>query len=392
VCCAMRSIQHSVFRGFAAIAALLMVLPLLAVAAAPLSSASAQGAPAITIVSPSDGATITSNDIVVQVKVENFTVDCSQLGRPDQDGVGQILALVDGTTVAQLTNFYCSDTFTVPGAGITPGSHQLAIALASNTHVPMMETAQVVTIDFQPVQPVPLPVAYNAGAAALTLVSPLDGATVPPTFTVQVQPTNFIAAESLEGKANVAGYGHYHVWVDAPEMPTSLANLVLMPGTNAFTLNLSAWGEGAHTIRIEPAENNHAMVDPATPVTFTVTVSASATPEAASSPASAATAEAGAAQGATTVELVDIAFNPTEFTIAANQDVVVTLTNSGATMHNFSISDNQNPNVANLGISVDVQPGETTTVTINAAAGDYYYFCNVPGHEAAGMHGVMHVQ
>jgi uncharacterized cupredoxin-like copper-binding protein len=388
----MRSIQHSVFRGFAAAAALLMVLPLLAVAAMPSASVSAQGAPAVTIVSPTDGAAITTNDIVVQVKVDNFNVDCAQLGRPDQAGVGQILALVDGTTVAQLTNFYCGDTFTVPGDGIAPGSHQLAIALASNTHVPMMETAQVVTIDFQPVQPIPLPVAYDAGAPAITLVSPLDGATVPTSFEVQVQPTNFIAVESLEGKANVAGYGHYHVWVDAPEMPTSLANLVLMPGTNAFTLNLSAWGEGEHTIRIEPAENNHAMYDPATPVTFTVNVSATATPEAVSSPAGAATATSGGEQGATTLEMVDIAFNPTEFTIAANQDVVVTLTNTGATMHNFAISDNQNPTVANLGISVDVQPGETTTVTINAAAGDYYFFCDVPGHEAAGMHGIMHVQ
>jgi len=90
------------------------------------------------------------------------------------------------------------------------------------------------------------------------------------------QAARHIAATALEGKANVLGYGHYHVWVDAPDMPTSLANLVLMPGTNAFTLDLSAWGEGEHTIRIEPAHNDHAMYTPATPVTFTVTVSAAA--------------------------------------------------------------------------------------------------------------------
>jgi len=90
--------------------------------------------------------------------------------------------------------------------------------------------------------------------------------------------------------------------------------------------------------------------------------------------------------------LVDIAFKPTEFTIPANTDVTVTLKNSGASMHNFSITDHNNSGVKNLNISVNVNPGETKTVTINAPAGDYYYFCDVPGHEAAGMHGTMHVK
>jgi nitrite reductase (NO-forming) len=112
---------------------------------------------------------------------------------------------------------------------------------------------------------------------------------------------------------------------------------------------------------------------------------------AASSPAAGtATAENGC--GGTTVEMVDIAFQPTEFTIPANQDVTVTLHNSGAALHNFSVTDHNNPNVKNLNISVDVNPGETKTVTINAPAGDYYFYCNVPGHEAAGMHGTMHVK
>jgi uncharacterized cupredoxin-like copper-binding protein len=368
------------------VVALMLVLTM----AATLGSAHAQDAPALKIQSPSDGATITSSEIIVQVEVSNFTVDCAQLGRHDQPGTGHILALVDGTTIAQVTNFYCADTFAIPGDGLTPGEHTIAVVLASNTHVPDMNTAQVITIDFQPVQPVPLPVAYDMGAPAITLVNALDGTTVPPSFEVQVQPVNFIGATALEGKANVLGYGHYHVWVDAPEMPTSLANLVLMTGTNAFTLDLSAWGDGQHTIRIEPAHNDHAMYDPATPVTFTVNVSASATPAAEQSPQAAAASDG--AQSATTLDLVDIAFQPTEITIAANQDIAVTLTNTGAIMHNFSVTDNQNSGVTNLGISVDLAPGETKTVTINAPAGDYYFFCSVPGHEAAGMHGIMHVQ
>lgn len=100
----------------------------------------------------------------------------------------------------------------------------------------------------------------------------------------------------------------------------------------------------------------------------------------------------GEAQTNPTIEMVDIAFKPNEFTIPADTDVTVTLKNTGALPHNFSITDHNNPNVSNLNISVDVQPGETQTVTINAPAGDYYFFCNVAGHEAAGMYGTMHVQ
>ena len=124
------------------------------------------------------------------------------------------------------------------------------------------------------------------------------------------------------------------------------------------------------------------------PAAGSVSSPTGASAPAAASPA-ATTAPAGGATAA--LEMQDIAFDQKEFTIPANTDVTLTLTNAGATLHNFSVDDHNNPNVKNLGISVDVNPGETKTVTINAPAGDYYYYCNVPGHEAAGMFGTMHV-
>jgi hypothetical protein len=238
--------------------------------------AAAQGEPGLEVVSPPDGATIDTNDILVELAVSNFALDGAAFGRPDEPGTGEILAFVDGTTIAQLTNFYSTGRFVIAGDGLAPGPHTLTFLLASGTHVPIMPTAQQVTIDFQPPQPVPLPVANYTGDPALTLVGPQDGATVAPSFEVQVQPANFTAATALEGKTNVPGYGHYHVWVDTAEMPESLAGLVLMPGTNGFTLDLSAWGEGEHSIRIEPAQNDHTMYDPATSITFTVIVDGSA--------------------------------------------------------------------------------------------------------------------
>jgi azurin len=266
-----------------------------------VAGASAQGpTPSFDIISPSDGASIDTNDILVSLNVSNFTIDAAASGEADQDGVGQVLVFLDGDTVAQLTNIYGTSSFIVPGEGLAAGEHQLAIVLASNTHVPNMDTAKMVKINYQPAQPLPLPVENYTGAPAVTLVSPADGATVPPQFDVQVKPENFFPTTGLEGKTNVAGYGHYHVWVDTPEMPSSLAGLVLMPGTNAFTLDLSVWGPGEHQIRIETAQNDHTMYDPATAASFSVTVSNEATPATEASPAAAQSGAAGV-----TIEMTD---------------------------------------------------------------------------------------
>ena len=280
------------------------------------SGALAQDAPSLKVVSPADGATVATNDIQVQLEVGNFKLDGEAFGRPDQDGVGEILAFVDGATIAQLTNFYSTDSFTIAGDGLEPGKHTLAFVLASSTHVPNMDTAQQVTIDFQPPQPVPLPAANDAGDVSLKLFSPEDGATVPSRFPVQVTPVGFTPATALEGKANVPGYGHYHVVIDTPMEAgmahSSLAGLVLMPGTNGFTLNLSAWGEGEHTIWIEPAQNDHSQYKPVGHVEFKVTTSAMASPEA--SPA----ADTGSPAAGMTIAMTDaLQFEPSAVTIKA---------------------------------------------------------------------------
>jgi YVTN family beta-propeller protein len=67
------------------------------------------------------------------------------------------------------------------------------------------------------------------------------------------------------------------------------------------------------------------------------------------------------------IDLVDIAFNPKEITIPANQDVTIQLTAKGVAGHNFNI-DQLNIHSKNLLFN------DTTTITINAPAGTYHYF------------------
>lgn len=104
-------------------------------------------------------------------------------------------------------------------------------------------------------------------------------------------------------------------------------------------------------------------------------------------------AETEAPASSTEVEIgsYDIYFEPNDVTIPANSDVTIILPNHGMTLHNFSITDHKNPDVPNLGIDIDLPVGVTETITINAPANDYYFYCNVPGHEAAGMFGTLHV-
>jgi uncharacterized cupredoxin-like copper-binding protein len=103
---------------------------------------------------------------------------------------------------------------------------------------------------------------------------------------------------------------------------------------------------------------------------------------AATPPASAAPAPAAAAP--IVIELQDIKFVPNTFSIPANTPTKVTLKNTGVTMHNFSIDE--------LNIKQDIQAGQTVNIDINAPAGKYKYYCDVPGHEAAGMVGTLTVQ
>jgi uncharacterized cupredoxin-like copper-binding protein len=132
---------------------------------------------------------------------------------------------------------------------------------------------------------------------------------------------------------------------------------------------------------LEPVEDRYLIADE------TVVDAAAATPQAAGATPAAGEEQAAAGAGAgeaVTVESYDIYFEPSALSIPADTDVTVSLPNDGVTLHNFSIDE--------LGISVDIAPGATEETVINAPAGTYEYYCNVPGHKPAGMVGTLTVQ
>jgi len=85
------------------------------------------------------------------------------------------------------------------------------------------------------------------------------------------------------------------------------------------------------------------------------------------------------------VKTVDIAFEPKELSIPADTDVEITVTNAGVLQHDFIIED------TDFGTEL-LDGGSEATITVNLAAGEYTYFCSVPGHREAGMEGTLTVE
>jgi uncharacterized cupredoxin-like copper-binding protein len=88
-------------------------------------------------------------------------------------------------------------------------------------------------------------------------------------------------------------------------------------------------------------------------------------------------------------EAHDIYWSANLITIPADTDVKFEIRNEGAAVHTFVINDHNNKDVKNLEINESLDPGATTEITINAPAGTYYFWCDIPGHEQAGMWGIL---
>ncbi len=87
-----------------------------------------------------------------------------------------------------------------------------------------------------------------------------------------------------------------------------------------------------------------------------------------------------------TVTATEFKFDPATITASAGQSVNVTFKNAGTVQHTFVIKEANN-------FKLTADPGQTVTGTFTApAAGTYTYFCDVPGHEDAGMKGTLTVK
>jgi len=243
-------------------------------------------APMVKIAAPAMGATVNTADIPVKLAIKNFDLECSRAGQPGQPGRGHIHVMVDGMEMTSMTNVECSDAFAVSGQGLKRGTHTLIVMLASDDHMPASMPAMV-KFNYQPRSLEPLPAALG-GMPSISIVWPRNGAAVGRTFDLKVAVRHFGNSCNLEGKADVHGWGHLHVFVnqrgvtDQPAhdmtMPASMGKMmpetgmIGMPCTTTIPVDLSAWRAGPAKITVMLANNDHMPAMGAAPATVTVNV------------------------------------------------------------------------------------------------------------------------
>jgi plastocyanin len=93
--------------------------------------------------------------------------------------------------------------------------------------------------------------------------------------------------------------------------------------------------------------------------------------------------------GSLMVTMTEFKFAPATLSAPAGK-VVFFLVNAGnGTSHDLVIRDSSNNRVAGSEL---ISAGDSFVFTVdNIAAGTYTYYCDQPGHEASGMHGVLTV-
>lgn len=123
---------------------------------------------------------------------------------------------------------------------------------------------------------------------------------------------------------------------------------------------------------------------PATPDTTTAATTTAAT--------TATTAPAEPSASATTLDVAadpdgQLAYTETELSTTAGT-VTFKLTNDSVVPHDIAVKGNGIDSEP----SKTIQGGETAELTVKLPAGEYVYYCTVPGHEQAGMKGTLTVK
>ena len=129
-----------------------------------------------------------------------------------------------------------------------------------------------------------------------------------------------------------------------------------------------------------------------TTATSTATATATETGTATSTPS-------GGAGGTLQVQMIDINYDPKELTATVDEEVTIEFENTGALEHTFTIDEISADDVTEeyqgdeADIDVVLQPGESGTLSFTPTeAGEFEFYCTVPGHREAGMVGTLTVE
>src|SRR6266849_2988417 len=234
-------------------------------ASAPASSPSMSAMPEASgnmtakFVSPQNGAVITANSFDVKVAVTGYQLSCALAGKAPKAGFGHYHIELDHA----LVNMYCTDTTTISLQNVAPGQHTLTVLPAKNDHEEVAAGKQDLAFTYQPSSPLAEIKSASVGAASIKILSPKAGDTVSGTFTIQVAINNFNPSCDLFGKANLAGYGHWHLNVDSMSGPMmGMATMLGMSCGTTFQGSTQSLTPGHHKFIALLVDNQHAPLMP----------------------------------------------------------------------------------------------------------------------------------
>lgn len=267
--------------------------------------------PEVSIASPAAGSTISGGKLDVTVKASNFKIECANVGQPGTLAMqGHVHAMVDGMDMEHLSGMYCSDHFTISTAGLKPGKHMLTVVLADDAHA-MASLPASIPFELDSASAQALPPA-SSEKATIAIVSPKNGDVVGRKFDLKLATSHFNLSCDLEGRADIAGTGHLHVFASeagvtdktgpAPMMAMmatekgkmiaqkmskdtgmpmarlqsmmtmAMPGLLGMPCTTTVPVDLSAWKAGTVKLTVMYANNDHMPTAGVTPASVSLTL------------------------------------------------------------------------------------------------------------------------
>jgi len=208
----------------------------------------------ITILAPKPGQVITGNTVHTKLRISHFKLSCARAGTAPKMGVGHYHVLLDGA----LVNMFCGRRASISLANVASGTHTLEFVAAENNHMEDMHTAKKVSFVYQPTQPQVIGPRQFPGAPSISIVSPKRGATVSGGFNLLVKWKNIVPSCALYGKPDVAGYGHWHAFVDTTMgAPMGMGTMLGMSCAHRFHVSLQGIKPGKHKFFAEIEDNAH---------------------------------------------------------------------------------------------------------------------------------------
>jgi hypothetical protein len=214
----------------------------------------------LSVTLPTPNEVVTTPTLALQVIASGYQVDARYAGTPDLAYVGHYHEILDGRLV-DMTPLRDGNRDTVSMVGVTDGLHTLTIVPANNDHSMVMSAAVSVPFYYEgPYLPEPGAPGVT-GAPSITITSPANGSTVQGSyFYISANVQNFELSQACFGKADVAGVGHWHIFLDQVAMP----HMLTMAGGTTQMVSTLGVSPGWHTFYALLVGNDHMPIMPMT--------------------------------------------------------------------------------------------------------------------------------